>query len=198
MRFLSIEHSKPAYWADFFLYGVSMVLLAVLLVTHTPPTQGLGTALIAALGFVSWSLIEYVLHRLVLHELPVFKDWHAAHHERPGALICTPTVLSAILIGTVIFMPALWILSLWHAIALTFGVLVGYLVYAITHHGIHHWKTNNGWLRQRKYWHALHHKPTGRGAFYGVTSSFWDHVFGSDFLQVGRQQHLPTDVANHR
>lgn len=180
MRFLSIEHSKPAYWADFLLYGVSVVLLALLLVTHTPPTQGLSTALMAALGFVSWSLIEYVLHRLVLHELPVFKVWHAAHHERPSALICTPTVLSAILIGTMIFMPALWMLSLWHAIALTFGVLVGYLAYAITHHGIHHWKANNAWLRQRKYWHALHHKPTGRSAFYGVTSSFWDHVFGSD------------------
>lgn len=180
MRFFSIEHSKPAYWADFFLYGLSVVLLAALLVIYTPATQGVSTALFATLGLVSWSLVEYVLHRLVLHEFPIFKVWHAAHHERPSALICTPTVLSAILIGSLIFLPALWILSLWHAIALTFGVLLGYLAYAIIHHGIHHWKTNNAWLRQRKYWHALHHKQTGPRARYGVTTSFWDHVFRSD------------------
>lgn len=180
MRLLSIEHSKPAYWADFFLYALSIVLLGLLLVTRTPAEHALSTAAIAALGLVSWSLLEYVLHRLVLHELPIFKVWHAAHHERPTALICTPTVLSAVLIGTLVFMPALWLLGLWHAIALTFGVLVGYLAYAITHHGIHHWKTNNAWLKQRKHWHAMHHKPTGPRACYGVTSSFWDHMFGSD------------------
>jgi len=180
MRFFSIEHSKPAYWADFFIYASSVALMPFLLVTHTSPNQALCTALIATLGLVSWSLIEYVLHRVVLHELPVFKTWHAAHHERPSALICTPTVLSALLIGTLIFMPALWLMSLWHAIALTFGVLFGYLTYAITHHGIHHWRTDNAWLRQRKYWHALHHKQTGPRACYGVTSSFWDHVFRSD------------------
>lgn len=180
MRLLSIEHSKPAYWADFVLYGLTVVLLAVLLVIHTPPLQRVGAVLCAAIGFLSWSWIEYALHRFVLHELPIFKDWHAAHHERPTALICTPTILSAMLIDMLIFMPALWLMSLWHAVALTFGVLAGYLVYAITHHAIHHWTPNSAWLRQRKYWHALHHRPSGPRACYGVTSSFWDHVFRSD------------------
>ncbi len=44
--------------------------------------------------------------------------------------------------------------------------------------GTHHWRSDNAWLRRRKRWHALHHH-TGHPGFYGVTSPFRDHVFGS-------------------
>lgn len=177
MRLFTIEHSRTAYIADFCLYGLCVLALALLLAFHSPVTQRLSTALFAVIGLMSWSLLEYALHRVVLHEWPLFKVWHAAHHERPTALICTPTVLSATLIGGLIFIPSLLTLGLWHAIALTFGVLTGYLAYAITHHGIHHWHTDLEWLKHRKYRHALHHRPNGPHACYGVTSSLWDRVF---------------------
>jgi len=70
--------------------------------------------------------------------------------------------------------------DLWRASALTLGLLTGYLGYAITHHAIHHWRADNAWLKERKYWHALHHHSEQPGC-YGVTSSVWDRVFGSTY-----------------
>ena len=76
------------------------------------------------------------------------------------------------------FLPAWWLFGLWPGCAVTCGVLAGYLAYTITHHATHHWNFDNAWLKRRKRSHALHHhldKPVG----FGVTSVFWDWVFGS-------------------
>ncbi|MCC6208917.1 MAG: sterol desaturase family protein [Gammaproteobacteria bacterium] len=119
----------------------------------------------------------------VMHGLQPFSRWHAEHHQRPTALICTPTILSA----TLVFFPALVLLgNLWRACALTLGVLIGYLSFSITHHAIYHWCADIAWLKQRKQWHALHHHTIGQSGCFGMTSAFWDHVFGS-----ARRQHSP-------
>ncbi|OIQ73314.1 fatty acid hydroxylase superfamily protein [mine drainage metagenome] len=134
-------------------------------------------------GLGGWTAIEYVLHRFVLHGLQPFRRWHLEHHRRPAALICTPTILSATLIVVLVFLPSLLLGNLWNACALTFGLLTGYLGYAITHHAVHHWHVDNAWLKKRKRWHALHHHSEQAGC-YGVTSSFWDLVFGSTYHAV--------------
>jgi len=59
--------------------------------------------------------------------------------------------------------------------------LIGYVAYGITHHTTHHWRANNAWLRERKRWHVLHHHNVGRLGHYGVTTTFWDRVFGTAF-----------------
>ncbi len=178
MGIFKLEHGKAAYRADLALYGAAVVLLAAFLLLGTPRGQRLEVAFLALLGLVSWTAIEYALHRFVLHGMAPFSRWHAEHHQRPTALICTPTLLSATLIALLVFLPALVLSSLWPACGLTLGVLTGYLAYSITHHATHHWRAKNGWLQQRKYWHALHHHVEPRTC-YGVTSAFWDHVFGS-------------------
>jgi len=187
MRLFTLEHSKAAYRADFALYGIAVFALAVVVFYAGPIEHRLVTAAWVAGGIVAWSGIEYVLHRFVLHGLQPFARWHAEHHQRPTALICIPTTLSALLIGALVFAPTWLAAGLWHATALTLGVLGGYLFYAIVHHGTHHWHAgDSGWLKlwfkRRKRWHALHHHA-GQRAYFGVTSGFWDHVFGT----VGRR-----------
>ncbi len=177
---LKLEHSRLAYRADFVLYGVAVALLAAVLLLGTPLTQRLAVAISALFGLCSWTAIEYAFHRFILHGLQPFKRWHAEHHARPMALICTPTILSATLIALLVFLPALLLGNPWRAGGLTLGVLTGYLFYGITHHATHHWRASHPWLKQRKRWHALHHHAADRPGYYGVTSSFWDHVFGSD------------------
>lgn len=177
MRFFTMEHSKAAYRADFGLYGVAV---AAFLLVAGPRGRWLEIVVFAGVGLASWTFIEYALHRYVMHDLQPFSHWHAEHHQRPAALICTPTILSATLIATLVFLPAL-VLSgnLWRACALTLGVLVGYLSFSITHHAIHHWSADSAWLQQRKRWHALHYHAIGQSDCFGVTSAFWDYVFGS-------------------
>lgn len=180
MSLFTIEHSKAVYRADFALYGAAVAVLATFLLVAGPPGQRLEIAVFAGVGLAGWTLIEYALHRFVMHGLQPFSRWHVEHHQRPTALISTPTILSATLIATLVFLPTL-VLSgnLWRACALTLGVLVGYMPFSITHHAIHHWYADSAWLMQRKRWHALHHNSIGQSGYFGVTSAFWDHVFGS-------------------
>lgn len=180
MGFFTLEHSKAAYLADFVLYGTSVVGLAAFLLVAGPRELRLDIVAFALTGLASWTAIEYALHRFVLHGLQPFQSWHAQHHQRPTALICTPTILSGTLMATLVFLPALALGGLWRACALTLGMLTGYLAYAVMHHATHHWRFENAWLKRRKRWHALHHHHTLQPDCYGVTSAFWDRVFGSD------------------
>jgi sterol desaturase/sphingolipid hydroxylase (fatty acid hydroxylase superfamily) len=180
MKFFRLEHSQWAYRADFALYTAASVLMAAFLLLASPAGHKAILLVLAGVGLLSWPLIEYGLHRFVLHGLKPFSTWHAAHHLRPHALICTPTILSASLIALLVFVPAVMLSSLWLALALTFGLLNGYLGYAATHHVIHHWRSENRWLRQRKLCHALHHDPRRPAGYYGVTSDLWDEVLGTD------------------
>jgi cyclopropane-fatty-acyl-phospholipid synthase len=178
MGLFTLEHSSRAYRADFFLYGATVLLLAAYLLFEVPRSQWLQTTGLVLAGLAGWSLMEYLLHRFVLHGVQPFQGWHAEHHQRPTALICAPTILSAALIGMLVFLPALLLAGQWCACALTLGVLIGYLGYAVTHHATHHWRSDNAWLRQRKRWHAQHHHARAPVCF-GVTSGVWDRVFGS-------------------
>ena len=179
MGLFTLEHSRAAYWLDFAAYGAAVGALAGVLVVAGPREQGWEIAAVALLGLAGWTAIEYALHRFVLHGMDPFRRWHAEHHLRPNALICAPTLFSASLILVLVFLPALMLGGVWRACALTLGVLAGYLGYAITHHATHHWRADNAWLRRRKLSHALHHHATLEPGAYGVTSAFWDHVFGS-------------------
>lgn len=179
MGLFTLEHSRGAYRADFVVYGSAVPLLAAYLLLEGPRALWPQMALWALIGIAGWSLIEYLLHRFVLHGVQPFQGWHAEHHQRPAALICAPTILSAVLILTLVFLPVLLVSTLWRACALTLGVLAGYLGYAVVHHATHHWRSEqSAWLRKRKRWHARHHQARTPACF-GVTSGFWDHVFGS-------------------
>lgn len=180
MRLFWFEHSRLAYRADFALYGVALAGLALFLAVAGLRMQRTEIAVLALTGLAGWTLVEYLLHRFVLHRLRPFSTWHAEHHRRPGALICTPTLLSATLIAALVFLPALLFGDLWRACALTFGLLAGYLGYATVHHAMHHWRPDSAWLRRLKRVHALHHRTLAGAGHYGVTSAFWDRVFGTD------------------
>ena len=184
----SLEHSKAAYFTDFGAYATAVAGLTAFLVVAGPQSDRLTLIALVAAGLAAWTLAEYVLHRFVLHGLPPFRSWHRRHHQRPTALICTPTLLSASLIGALVTVPAGFLGGRWVACALTLGVSCGYLVYAITHHATHHWRPRGTWLRERKRWHARHHLGERPGC-YGVTGEFWDRVFGT---ATRRTQPIPS------
>lgn len=179
MKHFTLEHSKLAYQADFALYGSAILLLTGFLLVTGTREQWPEMLALALAGIASWTGIEYALHRFVLHGLIAFRRLHLRHHQRPRALIFTPTFMSMILFALLVFLPALLLGGLLHSCALTVGILIGYLAYTVTHHAIHHWRSDNVWLKNRKRWHALHHGNVEHSGCYGVTSSFWDHVFGS-------------------
>jgi cyclopropane-fatty-acyl-phospholipid synthase len=178
MNVLTIEQSKAAYWADFAFYGTTIMVLAVTLAVGTPHAQWPRLAFLAITGVVGWSALEYLVHRFLFHGVQPFRRWHAEHHARPTAFICAPTIVTASVLGTFLFLPAWLIGDAWSACALTLGVLCGYVAYATTHHAIHHWRAKSAWLRRRQRWHFIHHSAQ-RPCCYGVTSGTWDTACGS-------------------
>jgi cyclopropane-fatty-acyl-phospholipid synthase len=177
MGLLTTEHGRMGYLADLVLYAAASATLGLVLAVAAPHERRIELAAFALVGVATWTLVEYMLHRFVLHGLQPFRRWHAEHHRRPGALLGTPTVLSAALIAALVFLPA-WVLGdRWSACALTFGLLTGYFAYALVHHAVHHWGVDLPWLRHVKRHHFLHHRPGAAPGRYGVTSALWDIVF---------------------
>ncbi len=178
MGFLTLEHGKAAYRADFALHGIAVLGLVGWLIAESPRDQWLELPCVTLIGLLGWTAVEYALHRFLLHRLRPFRDWHAQHHQRPKALIYAPTVLIALCFAFGVALPAWALFDEWVACALTLGLLSGYLAYSVTHHATHHWRGDGLWLRRRKRWHALHHHQMPP-ACYGVTTNFWDHVLGT-------------------
>lgn len=181
MGLLTMEHSPWAYRLDFVLYTAAVLLLGGFLGAMTQGPLAWSVAGFSLLGVALWSPLEYGLHRFVLHGLPPFKRWHQAHHAKPVAPICSPTLLSAGAMLLFCYLPAWWALGAWRASGLTLGVLVGYLFYAVIHHALHHWRAPSPWLRRRKSAHAYHHHSHTPG-HYGVTTGVWDQIWGTAHL----------------
>ncbi len=177
MKILSLQFSRAGYVADALFYVLCTLLAAGMLVRFAPRFEWLAIALLAVGGVIVWSFLEYVLHRFVLHGIEPFRSMHAEHHDRPRALIGTPTLFSAGLFAALVFAPAIGILELWEGTGLALGVVAGYVAYGWTHHAVHHWRPSTQWLKRRKRLHAMHHRDRNR--HYGVTTSFWDWVFRS-------------------
>ena len=185
MGLMSLEHGARAHRADFALYGCAVLLMGGWLAASTPATQQLAVAATGLLGLAGWTLAEYLLHRFVLHGPQPFRGWHQAHHRRPQALIGTPTLASAAMFALGVFLPVLLLADRWRAGAFTMGMVAGYLVYGLAHHATHHGRSaaQAGWWRggfdRRRRMHALHHRSSGVPCCFGVSSGFWDRVFGT-------------------
>jgi sterol desaturase/sphingolipid hydroxylase (fatty acid hydroxylase superfamily) len=168
--------SKWGYQADFIAYPVLIAGAALRSLWREPAMSGAAWLGEITMGLLAWTLLEYMLHRWVLHRVPPFCRLHSQHHEHQGALIGTPTWVSAPLF-----------LAVWavvsraegssEACALVAGLMTGYLVYAFIHDAVHHRAVRQGtWLHRAKVWHALHHRP-GAHCNFGVSSRLWDAVF---------------------
>lgn len=172
--------SKTSYYADFVIYAV-LVAAALIGAMRSNSAHGRVIWLLAALlGALSWTLIEYTLHRFVLHRIPVLAVMHDAHHQLPLAFVGTPTWLSLPVIGVLIFLPAWALGTLTTASGLTAGLMAGFLWYGIIHHAIHCRRPRmiaRRLLRASRR-HAQHHYAQQAGKF-GVTTAFWDGVFGT-------------------
>lgn len=146
---------------------------------------GLKTAGLAFLaGVFLWSLTEYLLHRFGFHHVAktalgkkIVLYCHGYHHQAPAetrraVMIMSLPSATILLLGFHLVLPSAW------AGLLFGGLLSGYLAYDGVHYALHHWSFQNRVGKFLKAYHLRHHGREHDKAF-GVTSPFWDMIFGT-------------------
>ena len=193
---MRLSTTKIAYFADFAVYGSVLAVLTAAALWSGGWADRLRWLVSALIGGALWTLLEYLLHRFVLHGMPPFAALHAQHHDAPRAYLGTPTWTSLAVLGGVFFLPAWWGFSFAVAAGFTGGLIVGYLWYGLVHHVIHHRQPAllAARLGATMLRHHHHHNPTQLGNF-GVTTSLWDGIFRTRLLE---QQHPAARGARSR
>jgi sterol desaturase/sphingolipid hydroxylase (fatty acid hydroxylase superfamily) len=192
-----VLNSKVGYYADFIIYGTLVAALAVFALRESHHDRLMWLAA-AISGAGSWTLVEYLLHRFVFHRVPLIADLHHAHHTAPRAYIGTPTWVSLLTLTAVFFVPVWRLSSLNIALGAISGLITGWLWYGIVHHVIHHRRPRGlaAALKAASHRHFLHHSPYVSGNF-GVTTSVWDRVFGTDIPTGARTVKVIARPADH-
>ena len=134
-------------------------------------TRGL---IVLAAGLAAWTLLEYLLHRFVLHGVEPFKDWHRQHHLNPEIPMRIPVVFSLALVIALIVLPAL-LAAPGISMVFSSGLLLGHLLQESVHHDLHK-PASGSWFVARWRDHDLHHHSNSC-ANYGTLTGFWDSIF---------------------
>lgn len=142
------------------------------------------TWLLFVSGLFLWTLLEYAIHRGLLHFADVGAWWnmglarvHALHHEHPedvSAVIISP--FQSFPVAVLVYWALRAVFNAPRTGGIVAGTLMGYLAYEAFHYAFHaptplRWR----WLIALRKYHALHHFETPERRF-GVTSPLWDLV----------------------
>ncbi|KAG5487705.1 hypothetical protein LSCM1_08069 [Leishmania martiniquensis] len=144
-------------------------------------------------GVGLWTLLEYAIHRLIFHfertvPRPLFDNplckmlhllLHGIHHiipMDPDRLVFPPALF--VVASAIIYNGCSYLLAGSCLDIVAGGLVCGYVLYDQVHYHLHHRDpTNLYWKDLKKYHHAHHYVDDTRG--YGITSKFWDIVFGT-------------------
>jgi sterol desaturase/sphingolipid hydroxylase (fatty acid hydroxylase superfamily) len=171
--------------APFYFYAAVVLSLAVAIRSNGPSKSAIFVLLL--FGFVSWELLEYVLHRFVFHfdaALVFGRNFvysaHLTHHQNPKATeYLFANLRISLPIATAYWLVAWALLGTWRAASYLFiGLLAGYFCYESLHFLAHHGRSRLPLFRYLKKYHLLHHYRTPDLRF-GVTSPVFDLLFGT-------------------
>ncbi|HEX9093437.1 MAG TPA: sterol desaturase family protein [Coriobacteriia bacterium] len=176
------------------LYPVTAVYwayLATLFVLAFRSGNGRRAAVAMAAGATSWTLLEYLAHRYVLHGvfpkgkgplrrvLHHFLDAsHADHHARPWDGHYINGHLDTLLVAAVA-VPLSLLAPPFSASVFVATVLACYALEEWIHHATHFWNFDAGYFQYVRRRHLWHHSRHGVGLAYGITSGVWDWAFGT-------------------
>jgi 4-hydroxysphinganine ceramide fatty acyl 2-hydroxylase len=133
-------------------------------------------------GAVTWTGLEYLLHRFAMHEAGgrgLASREHLRHHADLDYFSPTPKKLLSASATTAVLLPAGWALvgrrrALWF----TGGAISSYAIYEVLHRRAHTHPPRNRygrWLRRSHFHHHFGHPM----ANHGVTTPVWDRVCGT-------------------
>ncbi len=145
------------------------------------------TALTASLlflaGVITFTLIEYIIHRFLFHLSPKTEKEekfaytiHGVHHDYPKDRdrLAMPIPLSLILAVGFFFFFKLFLGNLVYGFLP--GFLIGYALYLWIHYMVHAFQPPKTFWKVFWVHHGIHHYKQPKRAF-GVSSPLWDLIF---------------------
>ena len=165
----------------FVTFAISLLYWSVI---HTSLSAGTTIGLFF-LGFISFTFVEYIVHRYVYHlsahteaRRKFQYNAHGVHHEFPKDKdrLAMPPLLS-ITISTILLLLFRLVMGDF-TFAFLPGFLVGYAYYLSVHYMVHIYQPPKNFLKFLWVNHSVHHYKDGDVVF-GVSSPLWDYVFGT-------------------
>jgi sterol desaturase/sphingolipid hydroxylase (fatty acid hydroxylase superfamily) len=136
-------------------------------------------------GWLIWTLLEYVIHRFLFHYEPKSRFGKALHFVVHGVHHDYPNDASRLVMPPVVSLPLAVFFYLLFALVfgrfcppIMAGLISGYIFYDSLHYATHHFAMRKGvwsWLKQ---YHLRHHYQDDHSG-YGVSSPLWDYIFGT-------------------
>ncbi len=155
--------------------------------------------LMSLLGFLSWTLAEYVLHRYIFHFSPkgafqtrfqfIIHGMHHADPVDPTRLVMSPVV--GLVLAVIFYGGFRSFMGPQRVEPFFAAFVVGYLWYDYTHYYVHHFTPRTAIGKALKQSHMLHHYASHE-ARWGVSSPLWDWVFGTLEEQPGLREQRPS------
>lgn len=145
-------------------------------------TPRLSIALAAFAGALTWTLLEYVLHRFLGHGRHLRRSPFAVEHTRHHAegnyfAPMWMKLIAAAVVAILVGLPAV-LLGGTTGIAYTAGLIGFYGIYELLHRLEHLWPGIGPYARWARRHHFTHHFVDPKSN-HGVTSPLWDLVFGT-------------------
>ncbi|KAL6939179.1 fatty acid alpha-hydroxylase [Hanseniaspora osmophila] len=177
--------SKTAWWV---IPTTWLPVVCYYLYTAMTNMNKLGALALFACGVFVWTFIEYCLHRFLFHfddrvpNHPVAFTLHflihGCHHYLPMdkyRLVMPPTLF--VVLCYPFYKAVFAIFTYYWGCAGFAGGLLGYICYDLIHYFLHHASLPR-FMRSLKKYHLEHHYKNYQLGF-GVSSWFWDKVFGT-------------------
>lgn len=134
---------------------------------------------LAAAGLLLWTLLEYLLHRVLLHRIEPFRRWHQDHHDWPRQPIRVPLLFSLPLLVLLTGAPLLLLGSAAGAAPLVCGLVLGHVLQESVHDRLHRGPAPPAsWLERRRLAHRVHHVDDETVEF-GTLTGLWDRLLGT-------------------
>lgn len=187
LEFLSKGHPL-VIWSIY----TPVIICFILFAFYNAGLSGANIIISFLAGVFTWTLFEYLVHRYAFHFEAKSKRAtkfiyliHGNHHEYPRdkQRLFMPPVPSVVIAAV--------LLVIQYSIAAAAGLkpfvfaffpgfLTGYLLYGSMHYAIHAWHPPFSWMKPLWRNHHMHHYKEQEKGF-GVSSTIWDHIFGTMF-----------------
>jgi len=184
-------HPLTAFYT---LYAITVLIIA------SSSARPWTTVAFFSAGCVTWTLVEYLFHRYVLHGRFApgkgiirrflherLDPLHWDHHMRPFDGMHISGGLKDILPLFFVAAPVSFLFPLYTAPVLLVGVVQSYVAEEWLHYALHFSNSRFPLFRRMKKYHLYHHSPKGIDRGYGITTRFWDGVFDTRFPQSVRR-----------